>query len=1041
MAIEASAKNMSQMDRRFANIAGAVALVGGVALAVVSILVMAGVFGHDRLQQWFEQADFPSWSAQAMELLSLVLAVIIAAGGFYMLRGRRWAHRLESALAVVVTLASVSVLLSVIMRIITGGAETKAMLWPAALASVILFVVFGAWTYLLFLASAPESRLRYGTQAILSIALAVALAVIVNIIAQADYWRKDFQTLGRFGVSERTKRILSQVDQPLRLTCVYTSDDPEYKTDQRRSRVLDLLREMSEYGRDVEVDNITTDAGKFELIGRLRKSVRSQAGQHVKFVENFRKQIKTVVKNLQNRLQEWSQLPADSYLNRWGLSAEISGELKDRVNELQSVLEDMREQAEMTSLPDYADLVQKATDALTATREELQKQSELLHKIANVPEKVKANRGRAVEAMDAAVAAMNKLVEVTGAPDSAPPEKPEALLKKISEQMGRVVEKISNAAEALRTIAGEGSAELLRQSRAWTMQVQAAGGLMSVRITIDEYFSQYAELMRSRQSDVESLLEVARPKYQIQAIKDMRKSFAENSGKFAQIRDKAAQRIGQLINVDSVSEEVLARAEGGNYFAAQMKPVDELLEQADELPELEDGTLAEDITGDNIVVVETEDDIRTVGFDEVWPVEGGAFGRNEDKTQNRTFNGNAAIGSAILSMTQEPFAKVMLTYYSPTGRQARRMPQPDISVYDLSTLRSRLEQANFEVVEWNLSEEMPGAGDEDESDESQTQPSTAPSEEEEAPRVMLVLPPPPAMPGMPPGAGFGKEHIEKINKGIDSGIPSIFLAGFTWPRQMGFGSPPVQLPYGLDGYLRKEWGIDARTNYRVVMASPDEQRPGMYRLNLEWFYYMPISAFTDHPIGEPLQARRMLWNDLCPVVPSDNAPENVELEPLLKVPAAYSGNTWATNDIRSLIESVMEGQGSTFSPDYEGGDTRPPFAVAMAAVREGDNPARIVVLGCGASLTDTHLDQPAIRFDSGGNLARTDPPGGNAEVVINSVYWLIGRQRYIASGPAQIRPIEMIDSGTQNALQVACLLGLPLIVLAVGGLVMFFRRK
>ena len=37
----------------------------------------------------------------------------------------------------------------------------------------------------------------------------------------------------------------------------------------------------------------------------------------------------------------------------------------------------------------------------------------------------------------------------------------------------------------------------------------------------------------------------------------------------------------------------------------------------------------------------------------------------------------------------------------------------------------------------------------------------------------------------------------------------------------------------------------------------------------------------------------------------------------------------------------------------------------------------------------------------------SDPPKANADFVTNSVYWLIGRQQYIGSGPAQIRPVTI----------------------------------
>jgi hypothetical protein len=61
--------------------------------------------------------------------------------------------------------------------------------------------------------------------------------------------------------------------------------------------------------------------------------------------------------------------------------------------------------------------------------------------------------------------------------------------------------------------------------------------------------------------------------------------------------------------------------------------------------------------------------------------------------------------------------------------------------------------------------------------------------------------------------------------------------------------------------------------------------------------------------------------------------------------------------------------------------------------------------------------------------------------VINSAYWLIGPEQYIAAGPARIKPVAMIEPNTMWVLRGAVVLGLPLLVLALGGLELLRRRR
>lgn len=168
------------------------------------------------------------------------------------------------------------------------------------------------------------------------------------------------------------------------------------------------------------------------------------------------------------------------------------------------------------------------------------------------------------------------------------------------------------------------------------------------------------------------------------------------------------------------------------------------------------------------------------------------------------------------------------------------------------------------------------------------------------------------------------------------------------------------------------------------------------------------------------------------------------IESLLAIPPHWK-STWATRRIQDLLRQFQSVQGSYIWPDYAAGDLPAGFDVAVAATRAEDkdkkiSPARIVVLGVGSSLMDGYLDREVAVRDTKGTISLTDPPRANADVVINSAYWLIGRQNLIASGPVQATMKE-IPPGMKALLVVIYCGVLPALVVGIGSLVMLRRRR
>jgi hypothetical protein len=273
------------------------------------------------------------------------------------------------------------------------------------------------------------------------------------------------------------------------------------------------------------------------------------------------------------------------------------------------------------------------------------------------------------------------------------------------------------------------------------------------------------------------------------------------------------------------------------------------------------------------------------------------------------FNGNAALSAKLMSMNSEPFAKVVITYYlpQPDAESMSVEASPPMSPEGLQTLQQRLREANFLVESWDLTTPIPW----DLEDASEDGP----------PRVLLVLPAAKFMSRrMESIEAFESTVMGKVKTVIDGGTPAIFLSCYLRPQYRWMQEYGNFLPlqpndfFGL--YLRQDWGVELDSDYRILRVVPDERLPGKYQFDVFRYLYMPLSLFTDHPLGQPLRGQRMIWSEVCPVQIADALPERVRAEPVLAIPPAWQRDTWATNNILTVLDQWRRGRSGHVEPDF-----------------------------------------------------------------------------------------------------------------------------
>ena len=882
-------------------------------------------------------------------------------------------------------------------------------------------------------------RRTAGLSVAISIIAATALLIIVNIIANKKVYSRDVETLGRYRLSEAAKHILQQINQPIHLTSIYTSTDPDKKPERYLPRLRDVMEEMARQKDNITIVNVTSDRQKAEVLARLRRKLDQAAVEHTKIIRDFQILAETQSKLYEQQARKWRMYPPTGWLAQFSLPKQIETSMNDSKEELQKTKRQFRRELYGSTLPNYPEMVNTVQDVLSRLKSRLERINEVLRSLSSLPEKARKARGELLSSARDVEKAISKAIEQIGKVNSPFPDDP----SKVMEQFSANAREIALAAD---TMAGR-----LDQFVADNY----ARGVRSWRTSKGTIVQRYRRLS----SQAASLAEQARGirfavKVELQksAVNQLRKVMPELLAEAADIRKALDKFLQSLMKVDEPTKKIFEQAKK-NHLQMIIKPLEELLERAGKVPDLANQEeLIDRINQDNIVLVEVGDKIGVVSFDEVWPLKAG-YEESEASSSTspppRVFYGDMAIASKLLSLSAKPFAEVVLTFFEdipPRYFWSSRPPifGPIVSL-QLKTVREKLEKSNLIVKEWNIAKD-----------------DAPPKPEDGRKQVLIVLPPPepyPPVPGQPKRPQWSPDEVDKVRKVIASGTPAIFLAGYFPPERWGQFSVPGY--YGFSEYLRNDWAIDVKTSLRVVRAEPDPLNPGKYELPVLRWTFMPLSCFTDHPVGKCLKARRLYWYNVCPLVRNPHCKEKVEIKEIMTVPAGTKG-IWATTHPDELVQRMYLGESSGITPNVDRGDELPPLILAAEAIKtvSVDKPvkennknattkpttartieARIIVLGVGNSYIDGFITTRVPRLAGGETLISEPPPTSDIDLLVNSVLHLIGKDEYIGAGPAIIQPIRDIAPSSMTTIKVLFGLAWPVMFLLIGLQVMFIRKR
>lgn len=396
---------------------------------------------------------------------------------------------------------------------------------------------------------------------------------------------------------------------------------------------------------------------------------------------------------------------------------------------------------------------------------------------------------------------------------------------------------------------------------------------------------------------------------------------------------------------------------------------------------------------------------------------GAAAGAAEPEMQ---FVGEERLTGALLAMSIEKPAMVV---FVAQGQQPALGDGTMRGQYD--HVASRLRAANFRVEQW-----QPGGGMRMGPMGPMPAGNTEPPVADEGQKTIWVLTPTPVNPQDPMSmmqAGSAKGPVaDALRAGLEKGDAALVMLASDTSAAFQAEDPIVNL---LDGYGIKPQ-LDRVIFREVQVAERGQTQPDMRFAITRWGDALPVTAALG---GMPA-----LFMLPTPIVVSQ--PEGVQSWPLVKL----SGDRlWAETGF-GMMSDPRE-----LKYDPAEAVTEP---VVAAAAQKGD--ARVIVTTAGGmpmlgprapNWASDGLTLVSALGAAGEQLVEAYGAAypANAELFVNSVYWLAGLDQLIAASPRSqdIRRIGDISEAGAAGLRWGLLAGVPLVIATVGVGVWAVRRR
>ena len=371
------------------------------------------------------------------------------------------------------------------------------------------------------------------------------------------------------------------------------------------------------------------------------------------------------------------------------------------------------------------------------------------------------------------------------------------------------------------------------------------------------------------------------------------------------------------------------------------------------------------------------------------------------------FQGEQTINSALLAMTETHRTKVVFVSVNSMNLISAGGP--------FSAAAKMLRENNFKVYQWS-----PGPGG---NPQAPTASENPPAIGKGVIWVILDLPPSGQMAQM--GAMMYSMMEQKISQQLAQGGNALFLLSAMPPQLMMMTQGQIPYKSILAGY-----GIRLRSTYQVVQRVA---MPGGHHLDAP---QIQIASYPDTIITKPIESLAAMLAGtqgedgsfvLSPTYVGTMAPQ----------PKGSSAKIF----LQTSASPDVFGQTQPAAPDAPfnpSADLKSPVPLGVMAQKGA---TRVVAIGNVMFVTDDLLNSatPAI---SNGSLTMISNFPGNAELFMNSIYWLAHQSHLIAASPRATVALRIKRmSNTEEAFVRLSSFAMPAILAIAVGLIVFVARR
>jgi hypothetical protein len=515
----------------------------------------------------------------------------------------------------------------------------------------------------------------------------------------------------------------------------------------------------------------------------------------------------------------------------------------------------------------------------------------------------------------------------------------------------------------------------------------------SVQQTLLRYDRQFDELKKQVDQGTNSPL----PDYAA-TLETLRTLIGDFDAKVFAVAVDRLEQVPSSNLPNNIKEGLLALAEQMRQTRKMLEPVLSDLRAASAPAEYTQ--LRNQLTAGDAVVVLGPKQVQVIALTDMFRTpsanEQRAMG---DQQPEVSFLGEERLTGALvnLEMTRKP----LVVFISTGQRPSIGMNGP------YEAVAQRLRNMSFEVKEWNPS----GRGN---PMTGQMMPPGPPPEPADGQKVVWVVLPVQEDPQMMMmgGGGAGQQVAAHVQQRLDAGEATLFFVGISPQTMMGMPDPISE--------LLRPWGISPMLDRLVLkeMTLPNRRKAPTTG-------HMMESWSTASPITEALGGMPGVFVQASPMELGSGGEQSKGAKTVAMVTLSGS-DLWAERELRSD------------NPTPSAEERADKFVIAAAA-EKGDQ--RLVAFSDPMFATDDYTTRSQLGPGTADLFGAQFP--ANAELFVNSVYWLAGMDQLIAASARtqDIRRIESIEDGRLIAIRWALLAGLPVICGLAGVGVWFVRRR